>query len=61
MTDVFAIQSDVAEQVAQAMQVTLLGEDRTQMQAGGTTDPEAHNDYLRGMYYLNLGSREDSF
>ena len=30
------------------------------MQAGGTTDPEAHNDYLRGMYFLNLGSREDS-
>ena len=60
MTDVFAIQSDIAEQVAQAMQVTLLGEDRTRMQAGGTTDPEAHNDYLRGMYFLNLGSREDS-
>ena len=60
MTDVFAIQSDIAEQVAQAMQVTLLGEDRTRMQAGGMTDPEAHNDYLRGMYFLNLGSREDS-
>ena len=60
MTDVFAIQSDIAEQVAKAMQVTLLGEDRTRMQAGGTTDPEAHNDYLRGIYFLNLGSREDS-
>jgi TolB-like protein/tetratricopeptide (TPR) repeat protein len=60
MTDVFAIQSDIAEQVAQAMQVTLLGEDRARMQAGGTTDPEAHNDYLRGRYFMNLGSREDT-
>jgi len=60
MTDVFAIQSDIAEQVAKAMQVTLLGDDVARMQAGGTTDPEAHNDYLRGMYFLNLGSREDS-
>jgi TolB-like protein/Tfp pilus assembly protein PilF len=60
MTDIFAIQSDIAEQVAKAMQVTLLGDDRARMQAGGTTDPEAHNDYLRGMYFLNLGSREES-
>ena len=60
MNDVFAIQSDIAEQVAKAMQVTLLGDDRARMQAGGTTDPEAHNDYLRGMYFRNLGSREDT-
>ena len=60
MTDVFAIQSDIAEQVAKAMQMTLLGEDRARMQAGGTTDPEAHNDYLRGRYFMNLGSREDT-
>ena len=60
MTDVFAIQTDIAEQVAKAMQLTLLGDDRARMQAGGTTDPEAHNDYLRGIYFRNLGSREDT-
>ena len=60
MTDVFAIQTDIAEQVAKAMQLTLLGDDRARMQAGGTTDTEAHNDFLRGIYFRNLGSREDT-
>jgi len=59
LNDVFAIQTDIAEHVAEALQVTLLGEDVARMQAGGTTDIEAYNDYLRGIYYLNQGSREE--
>jgi serine/threonine-protein kinase len=60
LTDVFAIQSDIAEQVVEALQVTLLGEDAVRMQAGGTSNVEAYNDYLRGRYLLNKGSRQDT-
>ncbi|NGX16343.1 tetratricopeptide repeat protein [Wenzhouxiangella sp. XN24] len=60
LTDVFAIQSDIAGQVVEALEVTLLGEDETRMQAGGTTNVEAYNDYLRGRYLLNQGSRQDT-
>ena len=60
LTDVFAIQIDIAEHVADALQVTLLGQDLAQIRAGGTDDIEAYNDYLRGIYYLNQGTREDA-
>lgn len=60
LTDVFAIQSDIARHVVDALQVTLLGEDAARMQAGGTTDVEAYNDYLQGIYLVNQGSREDT-
>jgi adenylate cyclase len=60
LTDVFAIQSDIAGHVVEALQVTLLGEDAARMQAGGTTDVEAYNDYLQGIYLVNQGSREAS-
>jgi adenylate cyclase len=60
LTDVFAIQSDIAGHVVDALQVTLLGEDAARMRAGGTTDVEAYNDYLQGIYLVNQGSREQS-
>ena len=60
LTDVFAIQSDIARHVVDALQVTLLGEDAARMQAGGTTDVEAYNDYLKGLFLVNQGSREDA-
>lgn len=60
LTDVFAIQSDIAEHVVEALQITLLGEDAARMRAGGTTDVEAFNDYLQGVYLANQGSREQS-
>jgi TolB-like protein len=60
LTDVFAIQSDIAEHVVEALQVTLLGEDAARMRAGGTTDVDAFSDYLQGIYLINKGSREDS-
>ena len=60
LTDVFAIQSDIAGHVVNALQVTLLGEDARRMRAGGTDDVEAYNDYLRGRYLINQGSRRDT-
>ncbi len=60
LTDIFAIQSDIAGHVVEALQVTLLGEDAMRMAAGGTTDVEAYNDYLLGIYMVNQGSREEA-
>lgn len=57
-TDIFAIQTDIAEHVVEALQVKLLGEDLNRMRAGATGDFDAYNDYLRGIYLLNQGSRE---
>lgn len=44
--DVFAIQSDVAEMVAEALKARLLDEDRRKLEAGSTTNPEAYDRYL---------------
>jgi adenylate cyclase len=55
LEDVFAIQSDIAKQVAEALQITLLAEEQTQIERQGTTSLEAHNSYLKGLYFYNQG------
>ena len=45
--DVLAIQSEIAERVAQALSIRLGATDRTMMKAGGTQDPEAQDLYLQ--------------
>jgi TolB-like protein/Tfp pilus assembly protein PilF len=58
LDDVFAIQSDVAERVAQALQITLKPAEATQLAKAGTADLEAYNAYLRGLYHYNTWSKE---
>ena len=58
LTDVFAIQSDVAQQVAQALQITLKPAEATQIKKAGTNDLEAYNAYLRGLYHFSMWSKE---
>jgi class 3 adenylate cyclase/TolB-like protein len=58
LTDVFAIQSDVAEHVAEALQITLKPAEATQLAKAGTADLEAYNAYLRGLYHYNTWSKE---
>jgi adenylate cyclase len=60
LSDVFAIQSDIAGHVAEALQVRLLGEDATRLAAGGTTDLDAYNEYLLGMHLFHRGSHEET-
>jgi TolB-like protein/Flp pilus assembly protein TadD len=58
LDDVFAIQSDIAAHVAEAMEATLLGgEDVVEKQ--GTSSPEAYDAYLRGLYLANQGSSDE--
>jgi adenylate cyclase len=58
LDDVFAIQSDVAEHVAQALQITLKPAEKTQLAKAGTDDLEAYNAYLQGLYHYNTWSKE---
>jgi len=51
--DVFAIQSEVAQQVASALRVELSSAEKHQFEKRGTENLEAYNLYLQGMYYVN--------
>ena len=56
LQDVFAIQSDIARQVADALQITLLTNEQKQIEQQDTVDLEAHNSYLKGVYFYNQGA-----
>jgi TolB-like protein/class 3 adenylate cyclase/Tfp pilus assembly protein PilF len=53
MTDVFAIQGDIAEQVAEALKVQLLSKEKQSIEKKATESPEAFTLYLKGRYYWN--------
>jgi len=51
--DVFAIQSDIAQNVAKALELRLLTEERRKIQRKATDDVEAYAMYLKGRFYWN--------
>jgi adenylate cyclase len=53
LDDVFAIQSDVAQHVAEALQITLKPAEKRQIEKTGTADQEAYDLYLRGLFHYN--------
>ena len=53
LTDVFAIQGDIAKQVAKALKVQLLSKERVSIEKKTTTSPEALTLYLKGRFYWN--------
>lgn len=56
LTDIFAIQEEIAREVAGALRVTLLGEVEAQIDAHAVTDISAYDLYLRGLQQLNIYS-----
>ncbi len=56
LDDIFAIQADIAEKVAQALSLTLLSKDKQSV--GGTHNAEAYEAYLRGQH-IYQGSPDD--
>jgi adenylate cyclase len=58
LDDVFAIQSDVAQQVARALQITLKPAETRQIEKAGTNDLEAYNAYLQGLYHVSRFSKQ---
>ena len=57
LTDIFAVQSEIARTVAQAMSVQVA---TTEPAPGGTTNVEAYENYLEGRALFNLAKDETS-
>jgi TolB-like protein/tetratricopeptide (TPR) repeat protein len=58
MRDIFAVQSGVAQAVAEAMKVQLHASDLAALGREGTLSPEAYDAYLRGRALLEAGGDE---
>jgi len=60
MQDIFAVRSEVAQQVAETLQIRLLGEDKKRLDKKPTENLEAYNLYRQGRYYSE-NITEDNF
>jgi Tfp pilus assembly protein PilF len=60
MKDIFAIQSDVAEQIAAALQATLSEDERASIQQKPTESLAAYDFYLRGWGLYQLYRKDDN-
>jgi TolB-like protein/tRNA A-37 threonylcarbamoyl transferase component Bud32/Tfp pilus assembly protein PilF len=58
LTEVFGVQSRIAEQVTQALDLALGAPTQAALAAGGTRQPEAYDFYLRGNDYLARSTAE---
>jgi TolB-like protein/Tfp pilus assembly protein PilF len=59
--DIFAVQSGIAQAVAEALKIQLLGEDVASLNRDGTLSPEAFDSYLRGRNLLEQGAGEATY
>lgn len=53
LRDIFAVQSDVARRIAEALRITISSGELSRIDRRPTDDPEAHNLYLKGRYLWN--------
>lgn len=56
LEDIFAVQDEIAAEVAKAMRVTLLGHGTEAHQAASQNTTDAYNEYLKGHYEAGRGS-----
>ena len=54
LTDVFAVQEEIARAIADVLKVRLAPAEAAELSRGGTRDPRAQELYLEGRYLLNL-------
>ena len=59
LSDVLAIQSEVAQSIAQEIRVNLTPQEESRLQTARAVNPEAHDAYLRGRFYWNRGEPPD--
>ena len=57
LTDIFAVQEEIARAVAASLKVTLLGE-KTATPSSRGTNAEAYNAYLQGRYSWSVAARK---
>jgi len=59
LTDILALQSDVARAIAKQVQIQLTAQETVRLSNSAKVNPEAHDAYLRGRFYWNKDARED--
>ena len=58
LTDIFAIQREIATAIADQLQVSLSGAEQARLVGEGTASTEAYEAYLRGRYFWNQRTAE---
>ncbi|MGA9770213.1 MAG: protein kinase [Blastocatellia bacterium] len=58
MSDLLAVQEEIARQVSERLQLRLTGEDKKRVGKRFTEDPEAYQLYLRGRFYWSKRTEE---
>src|SRR3989441_2088397 len=53
LTDIFAVQSDIAKTIADTLQAKLTGSEKDAMSKKPTANPEAYELYLKGRFFWN--------
>jgi non-specific serine/threonine protein kinase len=59
MEDVFAVQDEIAQKIAEALRITLSPQEHQALAAKPTENPHAYDLYLRGRNYARRVSRQD--
>jgi TolB-like protein/tetratricopeptide (TPR) repeat protein len=58
LTDIFAIQGDIAERIADSLKVQLVSGEKRLIRREATASPEAYTLYLKGRFYWNERTEE---
>ncbi|HEU0276180.1 MAG TPA: hypothetical protein VFQ83_16765, partial [Candidatus Udaeobacter sp.] len=59
LTDIFAVESDIARSIADMLQAKLTGSEKTAMSQKPTKNPEAYELYLKGRFFWNKRTGPD--
>ncbi|MGI8820355.1 MAG: tetratricopeptide repeat protein [Chthoniobacterales bacterium] len=59
LTDIFAVETEVAQRIAASLEAQLSGGEKTQIAAVPTTNPQAYDAYLRGLALIRRQPLED--
>ena len=59
LIDVFQVESDVAQKIANALEAKLTGKEKAAISNRGTKNPQAYDAYLRAIALCNSQSKED--
>jgi tetratricopeptide (TPR) repeat protein len=59
LTDIFAVESEIAKTIADTLQAKLSGSEKTAMSKKPTTNPEAYELYLKGRFFWNKRTADD--
>src|SRR5438105_3729923 len=59
LTDIFAVESEIAKTIAETLQARLSGSEKSSMAKTPTVNPEAYELYLKGRFFWNKRTGDD--